>query len=133
MSTGAELMRKWMDTVAGEDNGLPVIDHIIISYDGETYKRLDEGRFIDGRFKKNIRIDRPTHMAGDGDVHAHVFGRRGNQLVVVKFNGTASHGTKGILHPKDADALRAEKFCIRDDRIVEWVVWEHDGPELLLG
>ena len=126
-------MRKLMDVVADEEEGIPLINDVTITANGTAFQRLDEGKFVSGRFDRNIRIDQPTHMAGDGKTHAHILGRKGNQIVVVNIDGTGSHGSKGILHPKDAGALRALGFSIRDDRIVEWMLLPDVGPELLLG
>ncbi|MCC2977166.1 hypothetical protein LK533_10840 [Sphingomonas sp. PL-96] len=66
-------------------------------------------------------------------MHAHVYGRKGGQLAVVNANGTGSHGSKGRLHPRDADALAKQGFNIRADRIVEWWVVPDLGPEILYG
>jgi len=110
---------------------LPFLDEVIISSDGLNYEHLDEHRkWIDGRFKRNIGIDKPTH--GAGQEHGHVLGRKGNQLVVVNIDGTASHGTKGKLHKKDAAALRARGYDIRADNMIEWNELAGDA-QLLLG
>ena len=127
------IIRKLMDAVANEEDGIPLIENVTVTRDGSAFQRLDEGKWVSGRFDRNIRIDQPTHLAGDGKVHAHVLGRKGDQVVVVNIDGTGSHGTKGILHPRDAAALRAQGFGVRDDRIVEWTVLPDAGPELLLG
>lgn len=115
--TSAERMRELIDIAQGK-MVLHEIDEVYISKGGQTFQ-LSEGRLISGRFTKNIRIDNPTY--GAGQTHAHIHGRRGDVIGIVNFNGTASHGTKCILHPKDAAALRAQGFQIPDDRIVEWV------------
>ncbi|WP_375404243.1 hypothetical protein [uncultured Sphingomonas sp.] len=137
MTTGggraAGVIRKIMDIVAGEEDGVPLIAAVTVTRDGATYQRLDEGKWISGRFDRNIRIDQPSHMAGGGKVHAHILGRKGDEVVVVNIDGTGSHGSKGILHPRDADALRGRGFDIPDDRIVEWMVLPDAGLELLLG
>ena len=39
----------------------------------------------------------------------------------MNIDGTGSHGTKGKLHKRDATALRARGFKIRDDNMVEWI------------
>ncbi len=93
---------------------------------------LHEGRWITGRFPDNIRIDRSTHFAGStisiaGLEHAHVYGRKGDLIGVVNFDGTSSHGKKCKLHHKDADALRAEDFEIGPDNIVEWIALDKEG------
>lgn len=81
----------------------------------------EERKWIDGRFDRNIGIDQLSHLHGDGQTHAHVLGRRGNQLGVVNFDGSGSHGSKFKLHDKDANALRARGWKVRADNIVEWV------------
>jgi hypothetical protein len=91
---------------------------------------LREGRWIPGRFDKNIRIDQPTH--GVGQTHAHVLGRKGEELGVVNFDGSASHGTKCRLSDTDANALRAKGFQIPSGNIVEWVLLAGEY-RLLLG
>jgi hypothetical protein len=114
-----------------EREGLPLLDEIFITEDGVTYQQLDEGRkWVSGRFERNIGIDQPT--SGAGQRHAHVYGRKGNELVVVNVDGTGSHGSKGVLHVKDAEALILQGFTPRKDRIVEWTV-VGEMPQLLLG
>jgi len=119
MSKATEIMRELMDVVDDAD-GLPIIDILALVGEGGDYQRLDEsGQWIDGRFEKNIRIDSAAHL-GKGDRHAHVLGRKGNELVVVNADGTASHGTKGKIHKKDASALRDKGFTIPPNGIIEW-------------
>jgi hypothetical protein len=111
---------------------LPVLDAVVVEIEGQDVQWLQEGKLVTGRFPDNIRIDQPTHLHGDGQQHAHVNGRMGRELVIVNLDGTSSHGTKGRLHTKDAEALRARGFTIRKDRLVEWTLigtW----PTLLLG
>jgi hypothetical protein len=109
------------------------IGDIVLSSDGANVEALHEGKWIRGRFDNNIRVDQPTHLLGTGQPGAHVYGRKDKKLVlVVNMDGTGSHGTKGRLHQKDADALRAKGFKIADDNIVEWVVVP-EQPTLLLG
>jgi hypothetical protein len=112
------------------DSKLPVLDLVMVAHtDGRV--ELYEGRnWIAGRFDKNIGIDQPTH--GRGQQHAHVFGRKGGEIVVVNLDGTGSHGTKGRLHDDDAAALRARGFKVRDDNIIEWTVLS-GGVQLLFG
>jgi hypothetical protein len=81
----------------------------------------EERKWVSGRFDRNIGIDQPSHLHGDGQTHAHVLGRSRNELGVVNFDGSASHNSKFRLHPRDADALRARGFKVRADNIVEWV------------
>lgn len=101
-----------------------VLDAILISDSPQItdFQLLNEGQWIRGRFDRNLRIDQPTHLAGDGQTHAHVYGRKNDQLGVVNLDGTGSHGTMMKLHPKDADALRIRGFKIRDDNLVEWIM-----------
>jgi hypothetical protein len=110
---------------------LPALDEIFITENGIDYKQLDEGRkWASGRFERNIGIDQPT--SGAGQRHAHVYGRKGDELVVVNVDGTGSHGTKGRLHDKDADSLILLGFTLRPDGIVEWTIIGK-ASELLLG
>jgi len=132
-SRAADIMRKLMDTVSNESGGLPFIEDITITGDHVSYQRLYEGKFVDGRFKGNIRIDQSTHLHGAGSAHAHVYGRNGNELVVVNVDGSASHGSKGVLHARDADALKARGFDIKPGNIVEWWILPDIGPEILHG
>ncbi len=134
MSKASDLMRKLMDIVDDGQEGTPTIRVVLTDLRDGTFRRLDEGKWIDGRFPNGIRLDQPTHMQGAGDPHAHVYGRKGKEIVIVNLDGTSSHGTKGRLHQDDAAALTAQGFTIRTDRIVEWwVVPNPDGLELLLG
>lgn len=109
--------------------GLQTITDVVITTDGGTSEVLHEGKWIPGRFDRNIRIDQPTH--GAGQTHAHVLGRKGEEIGVVNFDGSGSHGTKCRLSNDDADALRARGFQIRPGNIVEWV-FVAGGCRLLL-
>lgn len=110
-----------------------ISDILLLSNNRNNLELLREGKWISGRFEDNIRIDQPTHFQGlQGMPHAAVYGRKGDQKVVVNMDGTASHGTKGRLHKDDADELRRRGFKIRDDNIVEWVLIP-DQPRVLLG
>jgi hypothetical protein len=109
---------------------LVTLSEILISEDNAGFERLDEGKWVKGRFDKSIRIDQPTH--GVGQMHAHVYGRKGVEIGVVNFDGTASHGTKCRLSDADADALRERGFMIGAGNIVEWIVLPTQ-PQLLLG
>lgn len=134
MSKASDLMRKLIDIVEEGQEGTPTIRVVLTDLRDGTYLRLDEGKWINGRFQNGIRLDQPTHMQGAGNPHAHVYGRKGKEIVIVNLDGTGSHGTKGRLDPDDASALMAQGFNIRPDRIVEWwVVPNPDGLELLLG
>ena len=109
----------------------PFLKEIIISQDGKNCSFFKEGKWIDGRFERNIRIDHPGH--GVGQDHAHIYGRnKKKQIGVVNITGTPSHGTKIKLHKKDAEALKAKGFDIPPNRIVEWILIEN-CPGLLLG
>ena len=109
---------------------LPQLDQVILVA-GDGTVELQEGRkWVSGRFDRNIGIDQPSH--GVGQQHAHVYGRKGNEIVVVNLDGSSSHGTKGRLHQDDADALQARGYTVRTDRIVEWIALENQ-PQLLLG
>ena len=110
--------------------GLPVITDIVITTDGATSEVLNEGKWIPGRFDRNIRIDQPSH--GAGQMHAHVLGRKGEEIGVVNFDGSGSHGTKCRLSNGDAEALRARGFQIRPGNIIEWVLIT-EKFQLLLG
>lgn len=108
---------------------LPELDEVYVTEDGVNVVILREGKTYNGSFDKSLRVDNPTH--GTGQRHAHVFGRRGNEIVVVNVDGSASHGTKGRIPEKDADKLRTLGFMIPPDRIIEWTVLK-DAPTLLL-
>lgn len=103
---------------------------VVITADGITTEVLHEGKWIPGRFDRNIRIDHPTH--GAGQTHAHVLGRRGEEIGVINFDGSGSHGTKCRLSGEDADALRARGFQISPGNIVEWVLLQGEYRLLLV-
>jgi hypothetical protein len=113
------------------ESSFPTLDEVIITEDGNSVHVLREGKWVPGRFQSNIRIDQPTH--GAGQTHAHVLGRKGVEIGVVNVDGSASHGTKCRLHGADADALRARGFDIRSDNIVEWAALSDQKGNLLLG
>ena len=108
------------------------LDSVFIRHENHTLELLEEGKWVAGRFERNIRIDHPTHLHGNGQVHAHVLGRKGDELGVVNFDGTASHGSRFRLHGRDASALRALGFEVPLDNIVEWMLL-CDMPVLLFG
>ncbi|WP_267421437.1 hypothetical protein [Methylobacterium sp. GC_Met_2] len=120
MSKARNLMARILNA---DDHGADLLP--VIRFEGRIkgteLQRLDEGKWVKGRFDRSIRIDLATHLLR-GDVHGHVYGRNGDELVVVNIDGSASHGKKGRLHPDDAEALRKHGFRIPVDRIVEW--WE---------
>jgi hypothetical protein len=109
---------------------LPTLDQIIVSTDGETFQVLRERIWIRGRFERNIGIDNAADAVGERQ--AQVFGRKGNQLVIVSLEGTGRDGTQGRLDDKDAAALRAKGFEIHPGHLVTWKVLP-DAPELLIG
>ena len=108
---------------------LPTLTDVWLPGESGAAFRLDEGKWIRGRFDSNIRIDYPTH--GVGQTHAHVHARNGNEYGVINFDGTASHGTKCQLHKDDANALRNKGAKISSDNIVEWIVISN-GPTFLV-
>lgn len=107
----------------------PLITDLVFTEDGCEGEQLNEGKWVSGRFDRNIRIDQPTH--GAGQRHGHILGRKGHELVVVNVDGSASHGKKGRLHPKDASALRDNGFEIPSNSIIEWIPLDSEA-ELLL-
>lgn len=112
-------MRELMDLVEGViADELPPFDELFVPEGGEA--SLYEA-WISGRYNRNIRIDAGSHLPG-GDKHAHIFGRRGQEIMAIKFGGGTSHGKKGKLHQDDADALRARGFSIPASNLVEWFV-----------
>ncbi len=101
-----------------EFSELPIVREVIVTADGCAGEMLREGKWISGRFERNIRIDPPAH--GVGQVHAHILGRRRDELGVVNIDGTGSHGTKCRISDEDADALRARGFRIPPGNVIEW-------------
>jgi hypothetical protein len=108
------------------------LDELFITEDGKHARLLREGKWINGRFEKNIRVDRETHHRS-GEQHFHIYGRKGDLVGVLKMDGSMSHGGKPFrLNREDAKALSDLGVPVRKDRIVEWV--EIDvAQELLLG
>lgn len=111
-------LRDFIDDV--EMAEIDQLDEIAVTPNGSDVQILREGKWISGRFDNNIRIDQPTYEAGQ--VHAHVLGRKGNELGIVNLDGTPSHGTKMRLHDADAEALKVRGFTIPPNGIVEWIV-----------
>jgi hypothetical protein len=109
---------------------LPLLTGIVISEDDQNIERLDEGQWISGRFDRNIRIDQPTY--GAGQQHAHIYGRKGNEIGVINIDGSASHGTICRLHDDDATALRIRGYPVRQSNIVEWCILPQQ-PIMLAG
>jgi hypothetical protein len=82
--------------------------------------------WIDGRYKRNIRMDRDKHLQSGGR-HFHIYGKprrggKGKLVAVVRGNGRRSHGHGEIeLHDDDANALRARGVPIPPSNIVRWL------------
>src|ERR1700693_4411001 len=127
------LIKTAMEILEADQN--PISQIVVVDKDGVSAKVLREGKWIDGRFSKYIRVDQPTHLQGlQGQQHASVYGRnRRQELVVVNLDGTGSHGTKERLSAEDAEALKAQGFKIRDDRMVEWIGLQTDHGERVIG
>jgi hypothetical protein len=119
--------KQFLSEVNGDD--LPVLTGFTIAH-GQTAVVLEEGKWVKGRFDTSIRIDQPTHLQGDGQKHAHLFARNGQQYGVVNLDGTASHGAQCKVHPDDAAALLKRNFKLPPNNIVEWIVLE-SGPQFL--
>lgn len=87
--------------------------------------------WIDGRHKGNIRMDRNRHLQS-GERHFHIYGKprrgsKGKLVVVVKEDGSRSHGQGQIeLHQDDADALRTMGVPIPPSNIVYWMDLDDD-------
>lgn len=123
-------MKRLIEVVRDGGTGIPSIANVIVSNDGIELVQFHEGQWISGRIDRNIRLDQATHLQGAGQAHAHVHGRKGDELVVVNLDGSASHGAKGRLHPDDADALVARGYQVPANRIVEW--WTLNLPIQIL-
>jgi len=123
-------MKSFLEWIHQRRSPPSYLDQIFIPTDENSLDVLSEGNWFNGRFSSNIRVDHPNY--GAGHKHAHVYGRKGKELVAVNFDGTGSHGTRGKLHDCDADALRTRGFNIRSDNIVEWVLCG-EFPRLILG
>ncbi len=123
-------MNKFGQFIREQMADLPELDCVLVATDGNNFELFEERKWVPGRFSKNIGIDQPSH--GVGQTHAHVYGRKGNEIVVVNWDGTGSHGTKGKLKNADAIALKARGFTISRNNIVEWVPLQ-SSPELLFG
>lgn len=108
------------------------LDEIII-YNTSTDEThlIQEGKWIKTTTSNKIRIDKPTH--GAGQTHAHIYGRKGKEMGVVNLDGTASHGKPMTLPKKDAETLTAHGFNIRSDHKVEWIISPELTYKLLLG
>lgn len=102
---------------------------IVQKSDRETDCLLLEGIWLNAAWDQSIRIDQPTH--GSGQTHAHIFGRKGNEIGVVNLDGTPSHGSKFRIPNKLVPTLQNRAFTIPADRFVEFVVV--GNSKLLLG
>lgn len=117
-----------------EAKELPVLSHFIRSSDVVGQELLVEGKWVQRGIKKgSVRIDQPTH--GAGQVHAHLYARNGHQYGVVNLDGTGSHGTKSNSRIQDdhADVLRRAGFSIPPNNLVEWSPLPNDVQLLLEG
>lgn len=121
--------KQYLSEVNGDD--LPVLTGFAIAPPGQTAVVLEEGKWVKGRFDRSIRIDQPTHLQGDGQKHAHLFARNGQQYGIVNLDGTASHGATCRVHPDDAEALLKRDFRLPQNNIVEWIALE-SGLQFLI-
>jgi hypothetical protein len=66
-----------------------LLDEIMV-FDAEKNEahRIDEGKWVPTKTSNTMRIDHATH--GVGQTHAHIYGRKGTEIGVVNFDGTAS-------------------------------------------
>ena len=124
--------RRLINAIMDVTHSDKILDEIVI-YDLENDEahRIEEGKWIATDTTNKMRIDQPTY--GAGQTHAHIYGRKGNELGVVNLDGTASHGTQMRVSKKDAETLRTRGFDIRADRIVEWIARPDLNRQLLLG
>lgn len=111
-------------------NRAPMLSAVIVSDDLSAFRMLEEGKWYNGRFEKSLRVDNATH--GVGQRHAHLFGRKGEEIGIINVDGTGSHGWTNVRVPDDdAEKLRQLGFTIAPDNIVEWQILS-DAPQLLL-
>lgn len=131
-SMDAAGFRRLLNAIKDVTDSEKILDEIVIYNPGnDKAHRIDEGKWIKTDTTNTMRIDQPTH--GAGQTHAHIYGRKGNVMGVVNLDGTASHGTQMRLSKKDAETLRVNGFNIRPDRIVEWIARSDLTRQLLLG
>jgi hypothetical protein len=101
-----------------------VLENIFILFLDEKPDRRILEIWVTGEFEKNIRIDPPTHLSGSKQhklqKHAHILDRGRNQILVVNQDGTASHGTKGTLSKKNADALKKRGFKVEPGDLIQF-------------
>jgi hypothetical protein len=124
--------RRLVETVRDVTEPHTLIDEVFVLplKEATTTVRLEEGKWIKTTTCNTIRIDHPTH--GVGQTHAHIYGRKGDEIGVINLDGTASHGSRMRLKEPDAELLRAHGFSVRPDRVVEWIVTTDVTRELLL-
>jgi hypothetical protein len=110
----------------------PRFDSVFIEpASGTVWQSIEEGKVVNGRFEDNIRIDQPTH--GVGQTHAHIYGRKGNQIGVINIDGTPSHGSQPMrFHPKDVKALNARGWKLEESSIVYWTPVAFAGGRFLV-
>lgn len=108
---------------------LPILDAVILASDDGTFELREGRKWVSGRFDRSIGIDHPAH--GVGQTHAHVYGRKGDQIVAVNLGGTASHGTKGRLHKDEATALQQRGFNVKPGQGIEWFAL-YNPPSFLI-
>lgn len=82
---------------------------------------LKEGKTYTQNLSGKIRIDNPTH--GVGQRHAHIYGRKGNEIGVVNIDGSPSHKSRFRLSKGDFEFLQDKGFNLKS-RLVEWIVLE---------
>ena len=133
MTKKYSLIKASVDQITKEEklkNPLPFLEEVHTVEESGFAQKLQEGKWINVRFKGAIRIDQPTY--GAGQIHAHILGRKGKEIGVVNIDGTASHGSKCKLPVDIADELRARGFAVKQSNIVEWVILS-DQPQFLAG
>lgn len=123
--------KQYLSEVNGDD--LPVLSGFAIVSPDQASVVLEEGKWVKGRFDRSIRIDQATHRQGEGQTHAHLYARNGQQYGVVNLDGTASHGPKCKVHPDDAAELSKRNFKLPPNNVVEWFALEGEPQFLLEG
>jgi hypothetical protein len=64
-----------------EADANPISQIVLLAEDGLKAQALQEGKWINGRFERNIRIDLPTHFQG-------LQGQKSTPLYTVEILGT---------------------------------------------
>lgn len=118
----AKSIRSLIETITDIYYAKQLLNEIIVfNPTTDVVHIIDEGgKWIPTKTTNIIRIDQPLHSLGQ--THAHVYGRKGNEIGVVNLDGSASHNSLMRLSKKDADTLRDHGFTIRPYRMVEWVI-----------